>query len=353
MKSVVVTKIGQLRDPNAPDAAKLEVIDIPVDPVGPEDVKIKVAYCAICGSDPHCIQENIFGWPLPFGLGHEVSGVVTELGENATKKGLKVGDRVAGNFLKFCGTCYYCNNGQQQFCANADESNKPGMSEYVTWHESQVHKLPDNISLKEGCLLEPLAIAVRITDKARPKIGWRVAISGAGPIGLLTLQAFKMMGAVSLTMIEPIKARRDLALKYGAEHVIDPRTQDVVKTATELTGGRGYDLVVDCSGSVQAVGNLPVITAYCGTLMYSSMYPNDYEFPLNLYQYCYKNELTITGTYVAPYTFPRTVQLIEKFKLDEFTQKIFDLDDVTAAFAEQMTGKYPKILLRCNSFEGE
>ncbi len=353
MKSVQASKVGQLRDPAAPDAGLVEVVDIPQDPVGPEDVKIKVAYAAICGSDPHCVQENIFGWPVPFGLGHEVSGVIVEMGEKATKKGLKVGDRVAGNFLKFCGTCYYCQNGQQQFCQYADESNHPGMSEYLTWHESQVYRLPDSVSLKEGCLFEPLTIAVRIADKADMKVGKRVAICGGGPIGLLSLQALKMSGAACLTLIEPIETRRALGTKFGADHVIDPTAQDVVQTAMQLTGGLGYDVVVDCSGSVRAVGALPEITAFGGTLLYSAMYPNTYEFPLNLYKYCYKNELTISGTYIAPYAFPRTLQMMEKFDLDDFTGKVFELDDVAEAFREQLSGKYPKILLRCNTFENE
>jgi (R,R)-butanediol dehydrogenase/meso-butanediol dehydrogenase/diacetyl reductase/L-iditol 2-dehydrogenase len=72
------------------------------------------------------------------------------VGEKATKKGLKVGDRVSGCFLRFCGACYYCQNGQQQFCEHADESNRPGYSEYLVWHESQVYKLPDGVSLKRA-----------------------------------------------------------------------------------------------------------------------------------------------------------------------------------------------------------
>ena len=351
MKSAQVVKIGPLSDPAATNAGKLRIIDIPAKDPGPEEVKIKVAYCAICGSDPHIVQENIFGWDLPFGLGHELSGVITELGGRATKKGLKVGDRIAGNFLKFCGTCYYCQNGQQQFCAHADESNQPGYSEFITWHESQVYKLPDSISLKEGCLLEPVSIAVRIVDKASPRLGARICISGGGPIGLLTLQGLKLAGASQITLVEPIAERRALASKLGADHTIDPSSQDLAKTAMELTVGLGYDVVVDCSGSVKAVGALPQITALGGTLLFVSMYPNAFEMPLNLYKYCYKNELTITGIYISPYTFPRAVQILPHFKLEDFTAAIYDLDYVEEAFRQQITGKYPKILIRCNKID--
>ena len=101
MKSITVVKVGSLRDPDELKRGQVRVMDIPIQPLGPEDVRIKVAYCAICGSDPHLV-ENIFGWEVPFGLGHEVSGVIVELRSKATKKGLKISDRVAGNFLRFC-----------------------------------------------------------------------------------------------------------------------------------------------------------------------------------------------------------------------------------------------------------
>ena len=351
MKSVQIVKTGPLKDPSAPNAGKLKIIDMPSRDPGPEEIKIKVAYCAICGSDPHIVQENIFGWDLPFGLGHEVSGVITELGTKANKKGFKIGDRIAGNFLKFCGTCYYCQNGQQQFCTFANESNQPGYSEYICWHESQVYKLPDSVSLKEGCMLEPVSISVRIIDKAMPRFGSRICISGGGPIGLLTLQGFLLAGASQITVVEPIAERRALASKYGADYTINPVENDIVKIAMELTDGLGYDVVIDCSGSVKAVENLPKIAAYGGTLLFSAMYPNTFEMPLNLYKYCYKNELTISGIYISPYTFPRAVQILPRYKLEDFTSGIYDLDDVEEAFRQQLTGKYPKILIRCNKME--
>ena len=353
MKSVTVLKVGSLKAADEAERGKVQVCDIPEPVTGDEQVKIKVAYCSICGSDPHHIQENPFGWELPFGLGHEMSGIIVEVGKNAVKKGLKVGDRVAGNFMRFCGTCYYCRNEQEQFCEFAAETNQPCMSEYVTWHESQVYKLPDDVSLKMGCLLEPVSVAVRVLDKIRPKIGQRVAISGGGPIGLFVLQAIKMMGAVNLTLFEPIAERRELAAKLGADFTADPLTQDVLETAKEITGGLGYDIVVDCSGAPKAAYTLPAITSKGGMLLYIAMYPHDYEMPLNLYKYCYENELTITGTNISPYAFPRAAQIIPRMKLDDFITAVYEIDDAEEAFLAQVSGKYPKILIRCNSLNVE
>lgn len=347
MKSIRCVRVGSLREQDPEKRGKIEVWDVPEDPVGPEDVKMKVAYCAICGSDPHLV-EGIFGWPTPFGMGHEVSGVITEVGEKAVKKGLKVGDRVAGNFLKFCGTCYYCQNGQQQFCEHADESNHPGFSETLVWHESQVYKLPDAVSLKEGCLLEPVSIAVRAMDKAELKFGQRVLVSGGGPIGLLITQCLSRYGASELTLSEPIAERRELAKRFGAKHVVNPLEESIRDASQRITGGLGFDVVFDCTGSTKAVYDLPFVTAKGGKLIYSAMYPNDFEMPLNLYKFCYYNELTITGLYVAPYAFPRAAQMLPELDLEPLTAKVFELEDAVAAFDAQVSGKYPKILIRCN-----
>ena len=106
MKTLCGVLVGDMKDPNPETRGKVALVDIPFPAMGPQDVRIKVAYCAICGSDPHCVA-GCFGQPKgstePIPLGHEISGVVVELGPEANHKGLKVGDRVAGNFLRFCG----------------------------------------------------------------------------------------------------------------------------------------------------------------------------------------------------------------------------------------------------------
>ena len=353
MKSISVVKIGSLTAENEAERGRITLSEIPEQAPGDEEVKIKVAYCSICGTDPHQILENPFGRNLPFGLGHEMSGVVAEVGKNAVKSGLKPGDRVSGNFLHFCGTCYYCKNGQEVFCESAEATNQPCMSQYVIWHESQVYKIPDNISLKTGCLLEPVSVAVMAIDKLGPKIGQRVAVCGGGPIGLLVLQSIKMMGAADLTMIEPIGDRRKLAVKFGADHIIDPYSQDVFKTAMEITQSRGYDVVIDCSGAVGAVGALPDITAKGGMLVLVASYPRDYEMPVNLYKQCYEKQLTITGTTVSPRAFTRAMQILPRMQLEDFITTVYELDDIEEAFIAQISGKYPKILIRCNHFQGE
>lgn len=350
MRTVAVTKIGSLRDPDESTRGLIGLVDLPEPELGPEDVRIRVAYSAICGSDPH-LAEGFFGTDVPIGLGHELSGVIEALGERAHRNGLQVGDRVAGNFLRFCGTCTPCRTGQQQFCEHVQEYNRPGMAETVTWHESQVYKLPDDVSLLKGCILEPTSVAVRIADKTRIKVGDRVAICGGGPIGQLALQVMKMSGATSLTLIEPIAERREMALRHGADFVVDPIGEDQQQRADEITGGRGYDIVIDASGSPRAVRGLLDIAAHGATVVYGAMYPHDFEMPLNLSDFLYLKELTLTGVFVSPYAFPRALQVLPYLDVDELTQSVFDIEDATEAFAVHVSGRFPKVVIRCNTAE--
>ncbi|MFH8251142.1 zinc-binding dehydrogenase [Microbacterium sp. B2969] len=352
MRTVAVTKIGSLRDPDDDTRGRIGVVDFPEQELGAEDVRIRVAYSAICGSDPH-LAEGFFGTDVPIGLGHELSGVVEALGERAHRNGLQVGDRVAGNFLRFCGTCRPCQEGRQQFCEHIQDYNRPGMAETVTWHESQVYKLPDDVSLLKGCLLEPTSVAVRIADKTNIKVGDRVLVCGGGPIGQLVLQVLKIHGATSLTMVEPIAERREMALRHGAQHVIDPLNEDQNARAAEITGGRGYDVVVDASGSVHAVAGLLDLAAKGATIVYGAMYPEHFALPLNLSGYLYLKELTLTGVFVSPYAFPRALQILPHLDVDELTRAIFPLEDAVEAFAAHVSGQHPKVVIRCNDLEEE
>lgn len=122
-----------------------------------DDVLIKVAYASVCGSDPHLL-EGYFDLPVPSPCGHELSGIIEALGPEANKKGLKVGDKVTGNFYRTCGSCDYCLSGQSQFCEHA-EGLGAAQAEYIVWHEDQVYKLPEGVTLLDAALAEPFNIA--------------------------------------------------------------------------------------------------------------------------------------------------------------------------------------------------
>lgn len=352
MKVVCGVKVGNMKDRDEEKRGKVGIVDLPVKELGPDDVKIKVAYCSICGSDPH-IVAGAFGLEPPFGLGHEMSGVIVELGENADSTGLKVGDKVGGNFLKYCGSCYHCKTGNPEYCE--DVGNEPCMAEYVVWHKSQVVKLPQGVSLLQGCMMEPLSIGVRIMDKSNLRTGGRVLVSGGGPIGLIVCQLFKKRGAVCLTLSEPNQSRCAIARSIGVEHIIDPITENVYERGMEITDGRGYDVIVEVSGVPGAAENVLPLAAKCATVLFSAMFPNDYNMPFNLFEYCYNRQITVSGTYCTHFNFERTALMLTEMDFSAFIapEQIFDIDDCEAAFAAHLSGKYPKIVIRCNKIDGE
>jgi (R,R)-butanediol dehydrogenase/meso-butanediol dehydrogenase/diacetyl reductase/L-iditol 2-dehydrogenase len=344
MRILAVTKLGDIQKGIK---GEIGIVNVSMPKISPTDVLIKVAYCAICGSDPH-LANGAFPVSIPFGLGHEASGTIVELGEKAIKKGLKIGDRVAGNFVKFCGSCYYCRNGQEQFCPYMNETVVPGMAEYMAWDESQVYKIPDSVSLREACLTEPVAIALRAVERADIRVGAKVAVSGAGGMGLIIAQLAKASGASMVTVIEPFEEKRKTAMELGTDYVINPLEQDVVAEAMHITGGIGFDSVIEASGVPAAVEPALNSLAKGGTIVCFSMYPPDYTLPLNLFQQTYLKEITIRGFYMSPYSFPRAIALLQKLDLDKIIQAEFPLERGAEAFATHATGKYGKIVIKCS-----
>lgn len=314
----------------------------------PDDVKIRVAYASICGSDIHTLHGDLdeyfkfeAGTLIP--LGHEASGVVAELGKEAHVKGLKVGDKVAYYYNHYCGKCYFCRNGQEHFCLNS-KPNGSAMSEYMVLGEQQIFKLPEDADLAKATLIEPITVTLHGIDMCRIRPGSKVAISGGGAIGLLMLQLASLSGAVKLTLIEPVPEKRHLAMKMGVDFTIDPSKQDVVSEGKRITDNLGYDVVIETSGVPAACPPAYQILSRGGILEFFAIYAN-YKFPLDLMDF-WDREATICGVFQSPYMFPRAIGLIDRLKLDEFVKHIFKPEECKQAFEFQMTGKPVKVMFK-------
>jgi len=208
MKAAVLRGIGNLN-----------VEDVPEPQPGPDEVKVKIAFCGLCGTDPENM-EGRFGlipreaYEKPQIMGHEASGTIVAAGKNI--KNYKVGQRVACDFKGACGACYYCRNKMEHFCINSARASG-SFAEYAVYPESAIYTLPDNISLEVGSFLEPVSVAVHAIDIAGIRPGSTVAISGAGPIGLLCLQMALRAGAARVMVSEPVAGKREVAKKLGAD----------------------------------------------------------------------------------------------------------------------------------------
>lgn len=231
---------------------KLELREIPMPKVGPDDVLVRMGAIGVCGSDIHYYSHGRIGdfvVEFPFILGHECAGVVIEVGKNV--KHLKVNDRVALEPGVPCGKCQMCRTGHYNLCPDVKFLATPPydgcLMEYIAHPAKYTYKLPDNMSLEQGALVEPMAIGMNAALTGHIKVGDKVVILGAGCIGLVTMLAAKASGAASVIVSDTIPLRRETAVKLGATAALDA-TGDVKQEVLKLTDGTGPDVVIDCAG---------------------------------------------------------------------------------------------------------
>jgi 2-desacetyl-2-hydroxyethyl bacteriochlorophyllide A dehydrogenase len=331
---------------------KMELREIPLMDLGETDVKVELAYCAICASDAHLVQ-GFFGTPEQLGLsmipiGHEASGTIVEVGEKVEAFGIKAGDKVAVNIISpSCNNCRYCKKGLWQFCENKMEQYRGLFAPYCVTDVGNVHKIPDDMDLKVASLIEPLTIGMRAMDFAGIAIGQTVAISGCGGIGMTVLQLVLKRGGAKVTLIDPVESKRQTALELGANYVIDPGREDLQKRTMEITDGFGYDVVLECSGSTRATEPCLKMVAKGGKVIYVAVYPSDYFLPVNLLDMYFK-EASIQAMYVNPFNWPKAVELMPLLKMEKLIGKVMPLSEFNAAFnVEFPKAIYPRILLDC------
>ncbi len=238
----------------------IRIEDVPDPDAGPGQVKVRIKACGICGSDLHEYRNGPFLIPAkphpltgrsgPVILGHEFSAEVLATGEGVTR--VRPGDRVTVNPLIYCRNCHYCLRGQHVMCTKLGTVGfawNGAFAEYGVFPEYGVHRLPDSMGYDSAAFVEPLAVAVHAVKRSHMNIGASVAVVGAGPIGLLVMQACRAAGAGRIFVIEPIEMRRAIAAETGAAAVLDPAQADTGKEIGILTGGLRADYAFDCVGN--------------------------------------------------------------------------------------------------------
>lgn len=229
-------------------ARDVRVLSVDLPEGGPQKTLLDVAAVGICGSDLHYYKDGGIGAARirePFIPGHEFGGYLCE---DVAELGLKRGALVAVDPNRSCGRCEWCLAGHRNLCPKVEFIGAPpfdgAMTKRIWIPKSQIVPLPETMGPLEAAMLEPLGVAIHAVDLARPRLLERVALLGAGPIGLLILQALKVAGAGDVHVVEPLEHRRAAALALGAETAV-ARVDDFVRG----DGENGCPLVIEATNS--------------------------------------------------------------------------------------------------------
>ena len=227
---------------------QLIIEDIPIPEPGPGEILVKVGYSAICGTDVHAFLYDIA--PPGAVMGHEFSGSVVAIGSGVNR--WKIGDRLVGGGGDPPPGMEAPLRRQQQYNYRLEgfaDDRKRGYAEYTILTEWAPSPIPENVTDLQATLVEPCAVVVRAVRLSRMMLGDTVAVLGAGPIGLLCMQAARAAGARKVIVSEPSEARRNVALSLGADAVVDPTKEDPVEAIISLTDDSGPHVVYECAAA--------------------------------------------------------------------------------------------------------
>lgn len=228
----------------------IRYIEIPVPEVGSGQVLIRVRRIGICGSDIHVYHGKHPYVKYPVSQGHEVSGEVAVVGKGVS--GLSVGDKVTIEPQVYCGRCYLCTHGKYNLCEELKvmgfQTTGAG-SEYFLTEASKVVPLPEDMSLDEGAMIEPLAVTVHACKRSGDVTGKSSVVLGAGPIGILLCQTLKAFGAARVMVTDISDYRLHLAKQCGADHVCNTQKADFGQAVLNYFGPDKADIIYDCAGN--------------------------------------------------------------------------------------------------------
>ena len=233
---------------------RLEVEEVPLPPVGPDDIVVEIELCGICGSDLHMVLE---GWGRPGTVeGHEWLGTVAAIGDQVTR--WQPGDVVIGGPPVRCGSCPPCIEGRPSLCLGRDTPgvgiHQGAFARYKVSAADEVLAMPDGLDRRAAALTEPLAVALHGISQSGAQPGHRVLVAGAGPIGALSIAALRAQGVEDVICVEPGERRRELAAAVGATEVRHPSELDVPSIAEpgRIVDG-AVDVVLECSGNARSM----------------------------------------------------------------------------------------------------
>jgi 2-desacetyl-2-hydroxyethyl bacteriochlorophyllide A dehydrogenase len=323
----------------------MEVLPIPT--IDSDEVLIRSKYCGICGTDLHATElGGICAYKPGVVIGHEFAGLVADVGSKV--QAVRRGDRVTVHPNRnVCGRCYSCRAGQYHLCPQVWETcvgifAPGGLAEYVKVKEGMVFKLPSEVKLEHGALVEPLATSLHAVRNGDFPIGASALVLGAGPIGLLTVQCLVNAGARKIYVVEYSPLRLELAYKLGATEAFDPVKTDL----EEYFDSRLplLDYVFECSGDPTAVDTAVHLVKRRGRVVVVGISPQ----PLTIDSLALiSKEVSIRGSTDYNEEFELSIELLARGKitLDPLITAILPIEQFNKAFGMLQRKEAVKVLL--------
>ncbi len=301
-----------------PEAGKAEIVDVPVPEPGTGEVLVRVVAAGICASDVAAFKGTHNFRRPPVITGHELAGEVVRLGTSVAAR--RTGDRVALEPHVGCGRCVLCRRGDYHECP---EKRFVGVgewigafAEYVVATESMCHPIPVRMPFEEAAMLEPFCVGLHAVRRADLRMGETVAVLGVGTIGMMTLIAARCTGPGWTVVTDPSAAKRDLALRCGADVALDPMREDPVAAILKATGGMGVDVVFVAAAAPGVLEQAVNVCRRMGRLVVIASFFTGGGVEARLVQ---QREQTVLGT--SMYTgvdYQLAIRLWEQGRLDPF-----------------------------------
>lgn len=300
--------------------------------LGKNEVLVKTQEIGICGSDLHFYEHGRIGDNVvenPLVLGHESAGEIVETGDAVAN--LHPRDRVALEPGVPCRQCQFCKRGDYQLCQHETFMAAPpddgAFAEYIAWPADFAHKLPEHVTTLGGTLCEPLSVGIHACRRGNVTVGDTVVITGAGPIGQLTLQAAEAAGATNIIVSDVVEEKLTLAKTRGADLVIDVSTDDLATVVTDYTHGNGADVVIEASGAKPAAETIIDLGAPGATAV-AIGFPDESNISIDLHKLI-RNEIDFRGSYRYSNTYDVALDLIANNIVD-----VVDIVDFRYPFEE-------------------
>ena len=328
---------------------KIRIGDCAPLPPGKGQVQIRVSHCGICGTDLHVFHGKMdHRVTFPQVIGHEMSGTITAAGEGVS--GWAAGDRVTVRPLDPCGNCPACRAGHSHICQKLKfiGIDSPGaMQGLWTVPAHTLHRLPDNLSLEQGALIEPIAVACHDVRLGAVKAGELAVVLGGGPIGVLVASVAKNEGArVIVSEVNPFRLK--LAASLGLE-TVNPRETDLVAMVNSETGGAGADVVFEVSGSAAGAEMMTKLPRVRGRVVVVAVFSDPPK--VDLFQFFWR-ELKLAGVRVyEPEDFEKAIAIAAagRLQMDRLVTNTVPLEDLEPAFRQlESGGAVMKILVNCS-----